>query len=83
MPEISVIMPVYNAEKYLSAALDCLRKQTFDDFEVICVNDGSTDLCGYWSKRRPKTGVSKFFPNPTRGRAAGAIRGWTKLRAAF
>jgi glycosyltransferase involved in cell wall biosynthesis len=43
MPKISVIIPVYNTEKYLSQCLDSVLAQTFDDFEVICVNDGSTD----------------------------------------
>ena len=43
MPEISVIVPVYNVEKYLPACLDSILEQTFKDFEVICVNDGSTD----------------------------------------
>lgn len=42
-PEISVIMPVYNAEKYLAESLNSLRIQTFPNFEVICVDDGSTD----------------------------------------
>ncbi|MBO7508696.1 MAG: glycosyltransferase [Alphaproteobacteria bacterium] len=42
-PKISVIVPVYNAEKYLARCMDSLCKQTFADFEVICVNDGSTD----------------------------------------
>ena len=43
MPEISVIVPVYNAEKYLADCLDSLVQQTFQDIEIICVNDGSTD----------------------------------------
>lgn len=43
MPEISVIIPVYNVEKYLNECLDSVLAQTFKDFEVICVNDGSTD----------------------------------------
>lgn len=42
-PLISVIMPVYNVEKYLPACLNSLLAQTFSDFELICVNDGSTD----------------------------------------
>ncbi len=41
--KVSVVVPVYNAEKYLRRCLDSLRKQTLKDIEIICVNDGSTD----------------------------------------
>lgn len=40
---ISVLVPIYNVEKYLRECLDSIAVQTFDDFEVICINDGSTD----------------------------------------
>lgn len=43
MIKVSVIMPVYNAEKYLPTALDCLLAQTLKEIEIICVDDGSTD----------------------------------------
>lgn len=43
MAEISVIVPVYNVEKYLAKCLDSIINQTFSDIEIICVNDGSTD----------------------------------------
>ncbi|GEM_PF-1541616 len=43
MPKISVIIPVYNTDKYLAECLDSVIKQTFNDIEIICVNDGSTD----------------------------------------
>ena len=42
-PKISVIVPVYNVEKYLSECLDSIINQTLKDIEIICVNDGSTD----------------------------------------
>lgn len=41
--EISVIVPVYNGEKYLKRCIDSILAQTFTDFEVILVNDGSSD----------------------------------------
>ena len=43
MPQISIVMPVYNSEKYLKDTLESLRQQTFQNYELICVNDGSTD----------------------------------------
>ena len=43
MPKISVIIPVYNAEKYLNKTLESTLKQSLKDIEVICVDDGSTD----------------------------------------
>lgn len=42
-PRLSVVVPVYNVEQYLAACLDSLRAQPFTDFEVILVDDGSTD----------------------------------------
>lgn len=42
-PKISIIMPVYNAGEYLQETIEALQNQTFGDFEVICVDDGSAD----------------------------------------
>lgn len=42
-PTISIFLPCYNAHAYLARALDSLRAQTFQDFEIIIINDGSTD----------------------------------------
>lgn len=43
VPSISVLVPIYNVEKYLRQCLNSLQAQTFKDFETICINDGSTD----------------------------------------
>lgn len=43
--KVSVVIPVYNKEKYISQCLDSLMNQTLsrDSFEILCINDGSTD----------------------------------------
>lgn len=43
-PKISVLMPAYNAEKYIGEAIASVLKQSFGDFELLIINDGSTDL---------------------------------------
>ena len=55
MPKISVIVPVYKAESFLESCIDSILSQSFSDFEIILVNDGSPDgsgrLCdGYAAK---------------------------------
>lgn len=45
-PKISVIVPVYNAEKYLHRCVDSILAQTFTDFEVLLIDDGSPDRSG-------------------------------------
>ena len=44
-PLISIIVPVYNTEKYLKRCLDSLVSQTFNDIEIIIVNDASQGNC--------------------------------------
>ena len=45
MPQISIIVPVYNVEPYLHKCIDSILAQTFTDFECILIDDGSPDNC--------------------------------------
>lgn len=42
-PFFSVVIPVYNAEKYINKCVESILQQSFEDFEIVLVNDGSTD----------------------------------------
>lgn len=42
-PIVTVLMPVYNAEKYLAEAINSILNQTFTNYELLIINDGSTD----------------------------------------
>lgn len=61
MPEISVIVPVYQVENYLERCVSSILAQTFADFEMILVDDGSTDksgaLCDAWREKDPRIRV--------------------------
>ena len=43
MPLISIIIPIYNVEKYIAKAIESCINQTYKDIEIVCINDGSTD----------------------------------------
>ncbi len=45
-PKISIIIPIYNAERYLRNCIESVLSQSFKDFELLLINDGSTDSCG-------------------------------------
>ena len=80
--KISIIVPVYNTEKYLEKCIDSILNQTFKDFELILINDGSTDssgkICDEYAKKddrivvihKENGGVSK-----ARNTALGIIKG--------
>jgi glycosyltransferase involved in cell wall biosynthesis len=58
MPKVSIIIPLYNAEKYINRTLHSVLKQTYSDFEVLIIDDGSTDrgveICQSFSDSRIK-----------------------------
>ena len=59
MPKISVIIPIYNSEKYLEECLDSILNQTLKDIEIIVIDDGSTD-----NSRQIIEGYEKKHKNP-------------------
>lgn len=71
MPIISIILPVYNAEKYLGKCLDSLKVQTFPDIEILCVDDGSQDgSCRICEEYVLADKRFKLLPQPNSGPAA-------------
>lgn len=60
MPRVSIIVPVYNVEDYLEKCLDSILKQNFSDYEVIIVNDGSTDKSAVIATRYVKKYPNNF-----------------------
>lgn len=61
MPKISIIVPAYNAEQFIKQCLDCILKQTINDYEIIVVDDGSTDatasICDVFAQNNQKIRV--------------------------
>lgn len=81
IPQVSIIVPVYNKSKYLYQTLKSIKNQTYSDYEVIIVNDGSTD-----SSRDIVLGFQKdddrirLFDIPNRGVSNARNYGLTKAR---
>lgn len=76
MVKVSIIVPVYNVEKFLEKCLDNLINQTLKDIEIICVNDGSTDnslniLKSFANKDKRITVIDKQNEGPSVARNVG------------
>ena len=72
-PVFSVIIPIYNVEAYLRDCLDCLTSQSFKSFEVLLINDGSSDnsevICNEYTEKD-----ARFSLTTTRNQGQGAAR---------
>lgn len=84
MSKVSVIMPVYNAEKYLKQAIESVLNQTYTNFELILINDASTDnskeICREYSKKDSRivlleNNSENHGPGPTRNIGLEQMRG--------
>ena len=57
MPKVSIVVPVYNMQKYLAVCIKSLKAQTLSDIEIILVDDGSSDnspaLCDAYAQENP------------------------------
>ena len=83
-PEISVILPIYNVEEFLARALDSLLSQTFEDFEAICIDDGSPDGSKkILRKYAAKDSRIKIFSQSNRGVSAARNTGLAKARGQY
>jgi len=82
MPQVSVLLPCFNAESTIEEALSSLADQSYRDFEVLCVDDGSTDktvsILEDWNQRDSRFVVVK---KPHRGVIQAANTGLTLCRA--
>ena len=59
--KISVIVPIYNVEKYLVSCIDSILNQEFSDYEIICIEDCSTDNSYNVLRDRYKNNIFSFY----------------------
>lgn len=75
MPQISIIMPTYNCGKYIAEAIDSVLNQTFSDFEIIVIDDGSTDNTKELLSSYIANGQIRYFYQENNGPASARNRG--------
>lgn len=82
VPLVSVVLPVYNGQEYLKPAIDGVLSQSFSDFELIIINDGSTDSSGVIARAYSDTRI-RYFEQINQGLAATLNRGIKLARGKY
>ena len=83
-PRVSVIVPIYNVERYLDQALDSIETQTLHDIEILCVNDGSTDASPDIVERHAQRDERvRLIGKPNGGYGSACNRGLEEARGAW
>ena len=75
MVKVSVVVPIYNAEKYLKQCLDSIQKQTLTDIEVIMIDDGSTDGSAAICRQYTDDARFSYYHKENEGLAAARVDG--------
>lgn len=78
-PKVSIMMPAYNAEQYIAAAIESVRAQTFSDWELVIVDDGSTDRTSEIIHSFDDSRI-RYFYQENAGEAAARNTALTKMR---
>jgi glycosyltransferase involved in cell wall biosynthesis len=82
-PAVSVVVPAYKVAPFIAETLDSVFAQTFDDFEVVVVNDGSPDTEELERALAPYRGRVRYFTQENRGAGAARNRGVREARGAL
>jgi glycosyltransferase involved in cell wall biosynthesis len=83
VPKVSIVIPAYNAMTYLPATLASVFQQTFSDFEVLLVNDGSTDSIQTWVAQTVHDPRVKLISQVNQGLSAARNTGITHSRSEY
>ncbi|MBD2484138.1 glycosyltransferase [Planktothrix sp. FACHB-1365] len=86
-PRVSVIIPVYNGDRYMSQAIDSVLSQTYSNYEIIIVDDGSTDnthqIIQHYIEKYQNQSLIRYIFQPNQGVAAARNRGIQEARGEF
>jgi glycosyltransferase involved in cell wall biosynthesis len=86
-PRVSIVIPIYNGENFITDCLDSIEAQTYKDFEILVVNDGSTDMSldviENWKEKNPNLGNLRVFSTTNSGVSSARNTGILKSRGEF